>query len=184
MNLVKTNGKRNRPKSGMYVGAILLKTTSQFIFYHYYHFMCMYTFAPNASTKNWRFCMWSDCIAKFLSSMDDPGELTFWRLDLTGLNLSVQTWPATFGTYQNAETKKKNTSSKPIESKHSSRFWENMFNHCEEVQLKQQISSHLGTRGFATARCKRCKLSLMIISSQGSQLTWMCSRWLEKNTTK
>lgn len=42
MNLVKTNCKRNSPKSGMYVGVILLMKTSKFRHHHYqyHHFIC------------------------------------------------------------------------------------------------------------------------------------------------
>ena len=130
--------------------------------------------------------MWSDCIAKFLSSTIGTADGNGWsrrayilETRFNGLKFFSPNMACHFWNIPKRRNKKKN-SSKPIETKHSSRFWENMFNHCEEVELKQQISSHLGTRGLATTRCKRCKLSLMIISSQGSQLTWMCSRWLEK----
>ena len=84
-NLVKANCKRNSPKSGMYVGVILLmKMTSKFRHHHYqyHHFICnvyFYTFASNSSKTNWRFCMRTDCIAELLPSTTGTADGNGWQ---------------------------------------------------------------------------------------------------------
>lgn len=66
-NLVKTNCKRNSPNSGMYVESyswwrwrLSLDIIAIIILSATY----IHTFASNSSKTNWRFCMWTDCIAE------------------------------------------------------------------------------------------------------------------------